>query len=165
MYNDGLPIDNDGLPIDNDGLPIDNELVNNNDAEYFGTPINNTVPMIRVDSANTTPILNRGNENNFDPESYFNTSSHKKLLDDCKIGALERIKYNFIEKIIKPNLLNYELRDTDSFNVDSRKEFLKILTLINNFASYGFYYYLDKYHGKQKRNLLISKIRQQLRMD
>jgi hypothetical protein len=100
--------------------------------------------------------------NNLNTESYFNDSKHNELLKICKNGALERIKYNFIEKIIKPNLLNNKLMETDPYAVDSRKEFLKILTLINNFAAYGFYYYLDKFHERHTRSDQISKMRQQL---
>lgn len=122
----------------------------------FSTPTNeNTVIMPKVN-------ISVSNENNLNTESYFNNSSHKSLLNDCKKGAFERLKYNFIDKILKPNLLDPTLKKTDPYAVDSRIEYLKILTLINNFASYGFYYYLDKYHGPHKRISMITKLRQQL---
>ena len=104
------------------------------------------------------------NNNGFNNNSYFVNSSHERLLNECKIGALERIKYNFINNIIKPHLLDPSMKKRDPNLVDSKKEYLRLLTLIFNFASYGFYYYLDSVTNKggRDRRVQIFKLRSQM---
>jgi len=97
--------------------------------------------------------------NNLNVKSYFNNTKHKDLLKKCKKGAIERIKYNFINNVIKPNLLDINLDN-------SIEQYLKLLTLIYNFSSYEFYYFLDTIQDlgfrKKKRNTQIKTLRSQV---
>jgi len=115
----------------------------------------------------SSPTLGSSDSNNdFNLEGYFSKKRDiYNLLSDCKKGAIERAKYTFINNVIKPHLLDTRLKKTDPNLVDSRENYLTLLSLVYNFASYHTYYELERNTSikwGKNRNVELHHLRTQV---